>query len=354
MARVYRRGPVWWGVFERSGKRHRRSLKTSDRAIAERRLRDWIREIEGIAFGEKPSRSFLEAAELFIRHHLPTIRPLSAKRYGLSLKVLAEHFGGMMLNKITRTELLSFENWRRSQGLSTGTIRHDLVCLSCIFRTAQDHEWIDDTANPVPAFLRRRAKAGLKESAPRTRYLTMEEEARLLESATPAVRDAIILAIDTGLRSEELFGLTWSQVDRVRGLITTTTKTKSGRPRKVPLPKRAAEVCDRLPRYEGCPYVLVNPDTRTRYWHMIQGLKGAVRRARIERIRWHDLRRTAACRWLQRDRRTIAEVSMLLGHSSVTVTESRYAFLEAENVALEIARGRTPAARKLRHRGSAG
>jgi integrase len=353
MARVYRRGPIYWGVFERNGRRHRRSLKTADRAVAERRLRDWIKELEGIAFGEKPYRSFVETAELFIRHHLPTIRPLSAKRYALSLKVLAQHFGGMTLNKITRAELLAFENWRRSQGLSTGTIRHDLVCLSCMFRTAQDHEWLDDTANPVPAFLRRRAKAGLKESAPRTRYLTQEEEARLLEAATPEVRDAIILAIDTGLRSEELFGLTWSQVDRVRGLITTSTKTKSGRARKVPLPKRAAEVCDRLPRYEGCPYVLVNPDTRKRYWHMIQGLKGAVRRSKIERIRWHDLRRTAACRWLQRDRRTIAEVSMLLGHSSVTVTETRYAFLEAEEVALEIARGTNSATRKVRNDASA-
>jgi integrase len=48
---------------------------------------------------------------------------------------------------------------------------------------------------------------------------------------------------------------------------------------------------------------------------------------------WHDLRRTAGCRWLQRDGKTMEEVSILLGHSSVTVTENCYAFLEAETVA---------------------
>jgi hypothetical protein len=37
----------------------------------------------------------------------------------------------------------------------------------------------------------------LKEGAARTRYLTIEEEIRLLAAATDDVRDAIIVAIDT-------------------------------------------------------------------------------------------------------------------------------------------------------------
>jgi hypothetical protein len=36
----------------------------------------------------------------------------------------------------------------------------------------------------------------------------------------------------------------------------------------------------------------------------------------------------AGCRWLQRDGKSMEEVSILLGHSSVLVTEQRYAFLE--------------------------
>jgi integrase len=73
---------------------------------------------------------------------------------------------------------------------------------------------------------------------------------------------------------------------------------------------------------------------------MNKGFKAAVRRAGIAHLQWHDLRRTAGCRWLQRDGKNIMEVSMLLGHSSVQVTEQRYAFLESELVAASIA-GRT-------------
>jgi integrase len=83
-------------------------------------------------------------------------------------------------------------------------------------------------------------------------------------------------------------------------------------------------------------YVFCHDDGK-RLVNMEKGLKGAARRAEVEDLRWHDLRRTAACRWLQRDGRRMEEVRDLLGHSSVAVTESRYAFLENEKVAGEIA-----------------
>ena len=73
---------------------------------------------------------------------------------------------------------------------------------------------------------------------------------------------------------------------------------------------------------------------------MNKGLNGAVRRAKIADLCWHDLRRTAGCRWLQRDGKSMEEVSVLLGHSSVLVTEKSYAFLEAEEIA-ELLVGRT-------------
>jgi integrase len=66
---------------------------------------------------------------------------------------------------------------------------------------------------------------------------------------------------------------------------------------------------------------------------MNKGLTACAKRAKVEDVRWHDFRRTAGCRWLQRDGRSMEEVSLLLGHSSVTVTEKIYAFLDAEAVA---------------------
>ncbi len=333
MAGLYRRGKVYWVRAQRQGREHKRSLQTTNRAIAERRFRVWLDDLDAIAWGEKPRRAFEEAAEKFIREHLTTIKPGAAKRYGVSLKCLAEHFAGKTLDQITSAELSEFENKRRGQGVAPGTIRRDLACLSSMLTSAEEWEWIDDGKNPIPSYLRRRAKRGLKEAPPRTRYLTPAEEKQLLGSATSEVQRAIILAIDTGLRREELFSLQWRQVDLARSVIATTTRTKSGRPRTVPIPLRSARILEKLPRHLDCPYVLVNPDTQTRYVQMNKGFKAAMRRAGIADSRWHDLRRTAGCRWLQRDGKSMEEVSILLGHSSITVTEQRYAFLEGDTVA---------------------
>jgi integrase len=129
-------------------------------------------------------------------------------------------------------------------------------------------------------------------------------------------------------------------VDLTRGVILTTTLTKNGRVRMVPLPERCRTILGTIPHRSDTDYVFTNPSTGTRFVSMDNGLRGAVRRAGIRDLRWHDLRRTAGCRWLQRDGKTMAEVSLLLGHSSVRVTEDRYAFLEAEAVARSLS-GRT-------------
>jgi len=337
MAALYKRGKIFWARAQRQGRDRRTSLKTANRAIAEKRLRVWLEELDAIAWGDKPRRSWEEASKKFIHEHLTVIKPRAAERYGTSLKHLSEHFGGKMLHQITSAEMSEFEQIRRADGVTNSTIRRDLACLSSLMTSAVDWEWID--ANPVPAFMKRRAKRGLKEGNPRTRYLTIEEEQLLLRHANPEVRNCIIMAIDTGLRREELFGLTWPQVLQ-RGLIDTLTKTKSGRPRMAPITARVGTILGTLPRRLDTPYVIVNPDTGSRYWQRNKGFKAAMRRAGIVDLEWHDLRRTAGCRWLQRDGKTIEEVSDLLGHSSVEVTQKSYAFLDQEAVAQSLS-GRT-------------
>lgn len=333
MATIYRRGKKYWARAQRKGRDIRISLQTTNRATAEKRFREWCGELEAVAWGDKPRRSYAETEERFIREHLPAIKEGAAKRYGVSLKHLSEQFGDKMLDQITSSELSGFETVRRAQKVSTSTIRRDFACLSAMFSSAQDWEWLGDAGNPVPSFLHRRAKRGLKEGDPHTRYLTEVEETAVLAAASPAVRSAIVLAIDTGLRRNELFSLTWPQVDLIRGLITTTTNTKNGRKRKVPVTARASTILGTLPRNINCAYVLINPDTGDRYVGMNKGLDAAIRRAGLDDACWHDLRRTAGCRWLQCDGKSMEEVCILLGHSSVIVTERSYAFLEAEAVA---------------------
>jgi integrase len=350
VAGTYKRGRVYWARAQRDGVEHRESLKTTDRRAADRRYRQWVERIDALAWDGRPRRTFVEAVEKFIREHCAALKPSTARRYGASLKAMSESFAPLYLDQITRDRLAEYEALRRATPIRSNgkkarlpsgpTIRRDLACLSALFSACEEWEWTPEGSNIVPGYMRRRAKRGLKEAPPRTRYLTEGDEAKLLQAASPAIRAAMIVAIDTGLRLEEQLSLTWPQVDFRRGMITTTLRTKSGRSRAVPMPQRAAGELARLsaqPRIGPVTSTYVfRHDTGERFLSLKTGFKGAVRRAKLADLTWHDLRRTAGCRWLQGGRK-MEEVSILLGHSSVKVTERHYAFLEGEAVAQSVA-----------------
>lgn len=300
-------------------------------------------DLEAQAWGEKPPRPFREVMRRYAKEHFPTIKQTTARRYGVSIINLAKLFENENIQDITSSKLSNFETVRRSEGASAPTIRRDLMCLSSMLSYCEQWEWINIGGNIVPAYLKTRLKKGLKESPARRRYLTEDEELRLISAASDMVQIGIVLSIETGLRDQELMSLKWSQINFQKGYITTTSETKSKRQRLVPLAQKAAQCLSRLPRHISSPYVFYSDNPSGHIGRMVKGFKAAAERANIKNIRWHDLRRTAGCRWLQRDGMSIAEVSLLLGHSSVTVTEKSYAFLNEEQTAQKVvaARDRT-------------
>lgn len=337
MATIYKRGKIWWARAQRKGQEYRKSLETGDRPTAQKRLQVWLAELEATSWGGRSRVSFADAARGFIVNYLPTLKPSSATRYGVSLKWLSDKFGASMLDEIGREELSSFESWRRALGASNPTIRRDLQCLSSVFSYCEDQDWIDDGRNPVPGFLKRRAKRGLTESPAKRRYLSPAEEAALLAECGDLTHDAVCVAIDTGLRKEEQLSLLRTQIDLKRGMIETTQDTKNGRKRWVPLPPRSAEIIRRRIEKNRLSFFVFANEKGKRYATFDNGFKAAQRRSGIAKTSWHDLRRTAGCRWLQRDKRSMEEVSRMLGHNSITVTEKSYAFLEEEAVAADVA-----------------
>lgn len=339
MASIYKRGQkgkeVYWGRLTRHGVERRRSLRTTSAKVARERLDAWVAQIEGEGFGKRAKRTFDEAAVRFIDEHLPTIKPKSRTRYGVSIANLLPHLKGLDLTQIGSAELTAFTNARRGEAAAP-TIRRDLACLSSIYGMAIEWEWVD--INPVGPFLRRMRRRWLKESPPRTRYLTKAEEAALLAAAHPAVAPAIKFAIETGLRKEEQFSLVWSQIALDPGVVSVSGSTsKNSRDRAVPLTKPALAILADMKRHDTLPHVFWHMDLRRsrkarRLNTMDRGLKAAARRAGISDLRWHDLRRTCGCRLLQSGRVSMEQVSKWLGHSSVKVTEASYAFLTIENL----------------------
>ncbi|WP_407521904.1 tyrosine-type recombinase/integrase [Methylobacterium oryzisoli] len=349
MADIYLRGKTWWGRVQKSGQDLRASLGTRSEVVARQRLAIWLSELEAQAWGAKPRLTLNAVMADFIREHGPTLRPSTLRRYGVSITWLNQQLGARLLLEIKTADLKEFETSRRTAGATAPTIRRDLACLSTIFGFAIEKEWAD--VNPVTAFLKQRKRRGLRESPPRTRYLSRAEEARLLDGALPYVRDAILFAIYTGLRMEEQFSLTWPQVDLARKHLTISAETAKGkRERTVILLPPAVEVLQRMPRHMTSPYVfhhgaatttrgatrraaLPRPDRNDgeRFNHLDRGLKRAAARAKVAALRWHDLRRTHGCRLLQEEKWRLEMVRDQLGHTTLAQTERAYAFLEVED-----------------------
>lgn len=388
MASVYKRGEVYYARVTHKGVEYRQSLETTSRSVAHERLETWVGRLKSSNW-KQARRTFDEAVDKFTAEHHPRLKPAARRRYVHSLLNLADHFSGLHLDEIDSARLSAFEAARRKAGRANGSIRRDIACLSSLFRLAKTWRYHSGD-NPALTYLREATAMGLKEAPPRTRYLSHEEEAALLTGALARIgacgasspravraralraeglsfkRIALALecspatallwcrgedgkdgrfdhgwrmfhaassfAIDTGLREEEQLSLTWDRISLDgREVVVPDDIAKSRVGRRVPLLPRTVELLRLIPRHPRTNVVFWYDDG-LRYNEMLQKLNRLSERLGIPDLRWHDLRRTCGCRLLQDLGLSMEQVSLWLGHSSVKVTEQRYAFLDVRHL----------------------
>ena len=138
------------------------------------------------------------------------------------------------------------------------------------------------------------------------------------------------LAINTGMRKNEILGLTWEQVDLAKDLgfnaRITLYDTRNGEPRGVPLNKDAVAVLSEIgpdpAKREGSVFKRANGED----WGQIRtAFEKAVERADLPDFRFHDLRHTCASHMAMRGR-PLKEIQEVLGHKPFSMT-LRYAHL---------------------------
>ncbi len=127
----------------------------------------------------------------------------------------------------------------------------------------------------------------------------------------------------TGMRQAEVVGLEWSQVDlKLREV--TLYRTKTNRPRVVPLSAEAAAILERQPRHIS-RHSVFHADGRP-FRNFASRFAGYARKAGV-RFRCHDLRHKFAIDKLRADR-DIYRLSRILGHQSVKTTEMYLAYVD--------------------------
>ena len=345
--RLYKRHGVYHVTYQsRGGKQVRRSLKTSEKRIAEQRKAKLELTIhEAQLFGKEPARSF---KELMVNYLEAKQSNRGFERLQYACRPLIEYFAGNDVTQLNETHVEQYITWR-SQSVADGTIKREVGALSAAFNHAiRKHHWRIE--NPC------RLAERPKEPKGRVRYLTHVEAQRLLQAAeSPAnaegmaftsqyksavLRDFIELALNTGCRKAELSNLKWEHVDFSTRLLYLE-ETKSGEWQTVPINEEARKVLVRRIRLRDgvCPktpwvFFHLTPALNTKVGDRVKNVRKAFstacKRAGIDNFHINDLRHTFAS-WLVMDGVPLYEVSKLLRHSSIKMTE-RYAHLAPDHL----------------------
>lgn len=226
------------------------------------------------------------------RRYWPTVRPTLSlweqrrARAILDAQILPR-FGGKRLSGLHREDI---ERWQaeRLQGkgdhraVSGSTANKELMRLKHFLNRAVAWGYLRDS----PARLVKKSK----EAPGRIRYLTHEEQQKLINGSPASLRPYVIAALQTGARRGELLSLRWADVDMRAGTVTFP-KTKNGDSRTVPMTNTLRALLTSLPRS-------LDHDARVLpEWEppaLTVAFGRLVRSLGLADLRFHDLRHDAA------------------------------------------------------------
>jgi len=287
--------------------------------------------------------TFREWAEGWLERKGREVRPKTAHAYRQDLAPMIQELGGLRLQAIRPHHVRGALDRLQARGLSHRALHKALLLTRAVFKEAVKVDLIP--RNPAEGVSFRAPKP-----PPTARVLHPEEVPLFLEAARgERLYPLLYLLLTTGLRKGEVCALRWEDVNleewtlTVRGNRTTlrgraiesSPKTERAR-RTVYLPQDAVAVLKEWKAkqeeerahageaWEETGYVFtsplglpVHPDTLNKV------VRRVCDRARLPRLRVHDLRHTHATLLLRKG--VPAEVvSEKLGHSTVAFTLSLY------------------------------
>lgn len=275
---------------------------------------------------EARHRTLGELIDRYLRDVLPR-KPKAIKDQTKQLGWWKSQLGHLFLGDVTPSivadarDRLAAEPDRYGRKRSPATVVRYLAALSHVFTVAQtEFEWTQE--NPVKLTKKPREARG------RVRFLTDEERERLLQvcrGKSAHLYAVVVLALSTGMRRGEVLGISWDDVDLVRGQLVLH-ETKNGERRAVPLAGHALAVMKDLARCRRLGTRLVFPGTDPqRPIDIRTAWEGALEEAGISDFRFHDLRHSAAS-YLAMNGASLAEIAAVLGHKTLAMVK-RYAHL---------------------------
>jgi integrase len=254
MSKVFERpkkSGQWWIDFtDAQGARRRKKIGPNKRVAKE--VLDGIlgnvarRQHLGII--DDSAISFGDFTKIWWDRVSPTLKPRSQERWrGIIDLHLKPAFPGS-LRTITRAQGESYASKRMEAGAAASTINREMTVLKHVLARAVRWEYL--SVNPIAGM------KPLQEPSGRTRFLSLEEIDALLnaceQSESDYLKPYVIVAMNTGMRRNEILSLSRKSVDWANRLVTLAD-TKNGETRHVYLNGAAYESLRALNRWTDIP-----------------------------------------------------------------------------------------------------
>lgn len=288
---------------------------------------------------EAEKHTLSDAILRYEKFEVMMLKPRSQVEIKRHLRYWEMHLGYLPLSEITPARLseqkdalsshvITHEGRGKGRKRSPATINRYFAALGAVMTCCVEKwYWLD--VSPT------RLVPSNPEPTGRTRFLSEDEIRRLLDAVkdNKALELAIVLALSTGARQAEIWGLKWSQVNLKTGHLTFI-ETKNGETRIVAIKGYASTLIKKFRRNLDTPYVFpskIKSKRSTTPFDFKKPFQEALKKAEIVDFCWHDLRHTAAS-YLAMNGATLREIAEILGHKSLDMV-MRYTHLTKEHTA---------------------
>jgi integrase len=323
MPRTFNRDGAWWIDFVDADGRRRRNKIGPNKRVAKDVLNDKLSKVaRRVHLGviDDSAISFKDFAALWLERITPQLQPRTVERW---TSIIDQHlkpaFPGT-LRAIAASHAESYTAARLEKGACPSTVNREVTVLKHLLRRAV--EWEHLSRNPLLDTQGRPLSGlrALREPAGRTRFLSLDEIEGLLKACnTVQLRAFMVVALNTGMRRNEILSLTRKSIDW-QNRIATLTETKNGTARHVHLNDAALNALRTLPpRLDSSRLFPFGPNQISMSFARI------AKRAGISDVRLHDLRHTFAS-YQAMNGVAGRGLQVLLGHKDPRMT-TRYSHL---------------------------
>lgn len=334
----------------------RRNITRSSKKEVEKAVKEMFYQVENgiVAVEEKPKEKITlnQWFEIWIREYKElTVKESSVESYKRwYLNHIYPKLGTLCLQDINAERLQRYFNELiRKANLSSSSVQYIKVIMNDILEQAFINEHI--VKNPC-----KQVKKIKKDKPKEKNLLSLENEKQFLRYfKNETYKNVCIVALYTGMRVNEILGLTWENIDFDKKLIHVrhslyyknkqnyklTPPKSSSSVRDIPMLSNVCELLQELKKDRSKGFVFQTKDNKPIDYTSINRRIGVIVERMnkdgilVEHMTMHCFRHTFATRCIKQGM-TPQTLKTIMGHSTLAITMDLYAHVEIDTKQLEM------------------